>query len=727
MRDAATRRPATSSALVVLAFAALGLLTLASPSTSYAGSGSGPLVPVAGTPNLPPLYGVSCPAATTCFAVGGSSLGSIVSTTNGRTWRTTVVPGSGTLIAIDCVGRTVCVAVGYATNTTASAVETTDAVHWRLMPLPSGTHPLQAVSCPVAGSCLAVGIDSLDHGGPASVVALQHGTWASRAPPGQGLQAVSCSTTADCLTAGADFRGGVWRSTDFGATWTSIVSLTALPNQANFNNASLCTRSRPCPDYDQFTGVVRLSGGRIVATGGNQCGGQGVTFCSGMLAYTDDNGAHWSWSSSGIKFPFVQRVVCPSTGRCFAVSDTFTSSTLLSSGDGVNWTVVQPSPTLLSAFDCSPSGRCAAVGSTGNRGVLLTSPVAAIASAVARSSGDPRVAPLASSLPTITAALRSPVHDLVNVAITLAALLFISFPAQLFNRTFDEHYDEIRAGWRRRLRLPPASAAPRRPSRIGDGIRFGAVVLGAGVLGCALNPKARMDTQTAVNFVATVLAITAGVTVAAGVALIYRRSQGFSRQATLHALPAGLVVALACVLISRLAEFRPGYLYGVIAMLAFALKLPRRPNGHVIALSHAAALVVGVTAWLVWIPVNHAASHTGASYGVILLDDFVAALFVSALVGGAIQLLPLSFLPGGELAAWHRGAWFATFGVVVFGLLAVMLNPNSRAAHAGNAPLATIILLLVIFGAGSVAFAGYWQERDRRTRRAADVTPPRTG
>src|SRR5581483_2561260 len=164
MRDAAKRRPASWVALVTLALATLGLLALTS--ASYAGNGSGPLVPIAGHADLPPLYGVSCPAATTCYAVGGSSLGTIVSTTDGRTWRTTVVPGSGTFIAIDCTSRTVCVAVGYATNTTGSAAETTDGVHWRLMPLPSGTHPLQAVTCPVAGSCLAVGIDSLDHGGP---------------------------------------------------------------------------------------------------------------------------------------------------------------------------------------------------------------------------------------------------------------------------------------------------------------------------------------------------------------------------------------------------------------------------------------------------------------------------------------------------------------------------------------------------------------------------------
>jgi hypothetical protein len=122
--------------------------------------------------------------------------------------------------------------------------------------------------------------------------------------------------------------------------------------------------------------------------------------------------------------------------------------------------------------------------------------------------------------------------------------------------------------------------------------------------------------------------------------------------------------------------------------------------------------------WLLWVPINHATLHHASNVGWVLADDALAAIFVGAVVSTALRMLPLSFFPGGELAAWHKGAWSATFGAALFVMLAVMLNPNSSSVKTGPSNWITAVVLLVLFAAASVSFALYYQRRDRHALRA---------
>ena len=54
------------------------------------------------------------------------------------------------------------------------------------------------------------------------------------------------------------------------------------------------------------------------------------------------------------------------------------------------------------------------------------------------------------------------------------------------------------------------------------------------------------------------------------------------------------------------------------------------------------------------------------------------------------------------------------FGIAVFGMLAVMFNPNSSSVRAGTSNWVCALVLLVAFGGGSLAFAGYYERQDRR-------------
>jgi uncharacterized membrane protein YccC len=96
----------------------------------------------------------------------------------------------------------------------------------------------------------------------------------------------------------------------------------------------------------------------------------------------------------------------------------------------------------------------------------------------------------------------------------------------------------------------------------------------------------------------------------------------------------------------------------------------------------------------------------------VLLDDLLAAVFVSTLVGSVFGLLPLQFLPGHTLKQWRRGAWAAVFAVALFGLIQVMIRP--RGAHPHHGPMVVTIGLFVAFGLGSLAFRDYFERKHRR-------------
>ncbi len=313
-------------------------------------------------------------------------------------------------------------------------------------------------------------------------------------------------------------------------------------------------------------------------------------------------------------------------------------------------------------------------------------------------------------------------RTLINLAITVAALLFITFPAQLFNHTFEENYEDIAAFWERRLkalkRLREASAG--KASGLLNRLAVIVVIILGAFLGGLLDPHFGFNHHSATTYASTILFTIWGITISTLVVYYYRRSRGRDLSWSLKALPAGLLIGGLCVIVSRASAFEPGYLYGVVCWAAFATDLEQKEQGHTVALSALTTVAIAFGAWFLWEPVNHHAAASGANWALVLADDFLGAAFTGGLIGALIGLLPLNFLPGGTLASWHRGAWAAVFALVTFSFVEIMLDPGTNAGHRGHGALATVLVLFVFFGGGSVAFAGYFA-RKRRKKAAAEA------
>jgi hypothetical protein len=126
------------------------------------------------------LFGVACPTATACTAVGGyltvtGTGGPIAEAWDGTKWSLQSTPTAGRtglLSGVSCLSATACTAVGSYSDTTGkfTLAEAWDGTNWTIQPTPnpagSSSSQLSAVSCPSSTACTAVGsyVDSANNG-----------------------------------------------------------------------------------------------------------------------------------------------------------------------------------------------------------------------------------------------------------------------------------------------------------------------------------------------------------------------------------------------------------------------------------------------------------------------------------------------------------------------------------------------------------------------------------
>ena len=244
-----------------------------------------------------------------------------------------------------------------------------------------------------------------------------------------------------------------------------------------------------------------------------------------------------------------------------------------------------------------------------------------------------------------------PVVIASSAVIATGIVFFVPFPATLFNSTLEEHYAEVTAI--RRSRPTPDGAHARPPLGVGarrgrradgriarrhaidlrpahgsrrggtagaaepdDESLFWRTPLGilafvgiSALLYAFLDPTFGFDLLS----VATFLGLGLGMLVmlaSIAVPLVFgARGSGLGRMSA-NALPGTLLIALGCVILSRVADFQPGYLYGMIVGFAFTRELSRLEQGRLDAFATITGLVVAILAWIL-LPVVRGGSTGG--------------------------------------------------------------------------------------------------------------------
>jgi hypothetical protein len=394
-----------------------------------------------GAYNAGELAAISCPSSGNCEAVGYyvdssySDQGLLLSESSGS-WSASKAPLPSNaetalqqvwLFGVSCSSAGNCGAFGWYMNTSLRyqymvLSEVAGAWTATAAPVPSGgsSASVDAIACPAAGSCVAVGSYD-DSSGVTRGLLLDEssGSWsASTAPlpagaaakPSASLGAVTCVSSTSCEAAGsyedASGNGDGLLLADVSGTWSA--SEAPLPAGAASSGQSVAIDSLSC------TGGSCAAGGSYLDASGQQQ----------ALLLAESGG---TWSASEAPLPAgaatsgqqatAWTVSCPAAGSCTVAGGYVDGSgnddaMLLVLASGL-WSVsVPPVPadaaadpgSYVAALSCAGTGSCAAIGdydtSAGQEGYMTLSEVGGSWSAA--------TAPLPSGVsPSPTASVRS--------------------------------------------------------------------------------------------------------------------------------------------------------------------------------------------------------------------------------------------------------------------------------------------------------------------------------
>jgi hypothetical protein len=193
----------------------------------------------------------------------------------------------------------------------------------------------------------------------------------------------------------------------------------------------------------------------------------------------------------------------------------------------------------------------------------------------------------------------------------------------------------------------------------------------------------------------------------------------------LRAIPSALLVAVLCVLVSRLTHFEPGYLYGVLGGAVFAGVLGRKTEGRAEAVTLLAGLVVALGAWVAFEPVATAANRAHATLPVLVGDSLLGSLFIGGIEGLLFSLVPLRFLPGFRVRQWGWVPWGVLTLATSFVFVHVLLIPDS--GYLGRSTTVSASVTMALFGAFGLASVLFWAwfrfRPDPAGRRGSQVDP----
>jgi hypothetical protein len=295
-----------------------------------------------------------------------------------------------------------------------------------------------------------------------------------------------------------------------------------------------------------------------------------------------------------------------------------------------------------------------------------------------------------------------------SLLLALLLLLLIGFAGELFNNTIENNYDEI-SGW---FRKGPLGWLRRLGGKLAGEARIG-LLLFLGVtafVSSFVDPHFGIDVRSLGEFLGFLVGL---VVVLASFKLppmlAHKRKTG--ELGRLRPLPWALAIAALFVLVSRLGNLQPGYLYGIVLGAIFVNDVSDKEEGRE---TFYGSLWTLAAAFLAWLALTWARSlgYDPNGFGITLLTTAFAAILVAGLEATAFGLMPLRFMPGHAVYRWNRLGWALLFGLSVFGFVHILIGPSSGyVSQLSPQGFVAALGVFAAFGALSIVTWGYFRFR----------------
>ncbi|HEY5624993.1 MAG TPA: FGLLP motif-containing membrane protein, partial [Dehalococcoidia bacterium] len=314
---------------------------------------------------------------------------------------------------------------------------------------------------------------------------------------------------------------------------------------------------------------------------------------------------------------------------------------------------------------------------------------------------------------------------LTNVILGGLTLVLMLLTAEIFNQTLEENEGDIKK-WFGRISGPLKGifgvfGGLARLITDGRGVAgiFAPIVLLAlaALLYGLEEPGYGINEQSAVIFVSFLAAFAALTYVYDGGQLLITNSYGIP--GSIRLFPAGIVVALFFIAVTRILGFQPGLIYGFIAAhtLVAGAVITRDQEGRQILFPALALLTVCAAAFLLVGPARELATDNNSLWA-SLPEGIAVGVFVGGLEGMFFQMVPIKWMDGHRLWVWSKLVWLGVTGIVVFLFWHILLNAERESFDtlSETTPAIALLLMGLCFG---MTLAMYLFFRIKNTRTAS--------
>ncbi|MFN4003008.1 hypothetical protein [Microcella sp.] len=296
---------------------------------------------------------------------------------------------------------------------------------------------------------------------------------------------------------------------------------------------------------------------------------------------------------------------------------------------------------------------------------------------------------------------RDPLRLLYAVGLGALFLLLVAIPAEVLNSTLEANAHRWR--WMYAWALPAVervSAFVKTLPSWGSSAPV-VIVLTSIAFGFA-DPNFGFD-LTSLRLVASLaigLLLVVHVPSAITALLLGRR---WSVPSAIITQPGAIIIAVLGVLASRMLEFSPGLLIGLVLGIELAAGARAIDQRRAIVTRMIVTLAVSVTAWIAYSVLAGALSGSDETFLSIFVIETLVAAVHEGITGLLVALLPLVFLDGKTLFDSSKLAWVALAGPTAIAFALLVLPTSDRLAH--DAP---VVLWLGVFIGFCLTVAAIW-------------------
>ena len=316
---------------------------------------------------------------------------------------------------------------------------------------------------------------------------------------------------------------------------------------------------------------------------------------------------------------------------------------------------------------------------------------------------------LSTSLAPAWDVLSSPVAIGTSVIAGLAFLVLVAFPSELLGAVIQRRYASLHRVGRV---LPPAVGSWFARHPVVSGV--GAIALATLITGFS-DPGFGADVASVRLLLACFIA---AIVVSYGtyVLLGWFLNRRWSLPTSLNLRPFTLVITIVGVVLSRVLDFSPGFLFGMMLSLTFPAAATVAVRSHARLLRTCLIVGIAIASWFAYSAVIAVTGGVATDFGSALLQDTLAALSTEGLTGMLIGMLPFLYLDGRDIWRHSKRSWAVVYGMVVVVFFLVVAPKPTNWADLGEkyGPWA-----IVLGGYAVVALAAYVVFHRSEVRRAA--------